>query len=267
VQVARKQGRQVFAFTRPGDAAAQSFALRLGAAWPEAPAKIRPSLSTRRSSMRLSGIGACRARVGTQGRYCRLRGIHMSDIPSFPLSFALAGAPDRLGRQSHAAGWRDVSRLCRRSWDRDADQDLSARSGEQRLGRFAGRQLEGAAGCCFRSWLKRPERSAQDRGQSIPGDCFEWSRASTRRQSIGSGCLFGLCRHDFGCRVRGIPLAFGDPLNEPIDRSFGHRPVKWASLRLAISFHRDAFYRRQMHGIDNDALAGRKRDCSQSRRR
>ena len=32
-QVARHQGRRVFAFTRPGDAAAQSFARSLGAAW------------------------------------------------------------------------------------------------------------------------------------------------------------------------------------------------------------------------------------------
>ena len=33
VQAALKQGRRVFAFTRPGDAASQAFALRLGAAW------------------------------------------------------------------------------------------------------------------------------------------------------------------------------------------------------------------------------------------
>ena len=32
-QVAKFQGRHVFAFTRPGDAAAQEFALRLGAVW------------------------------------------------------------------------------------------------------------------------------------------------------------------------------------------------------------------------------------------
>src|SRR5581483_5229238 len=33
VQVARHQGRQVFAFTRPGDAEGQQFARRLGAVW------------------------------------------------------------------------------------------------------------------------------------------------------------------------------------------------------------------------------------------
>jgi propanol-preferring alcohol dehydrogenase len=33
IQVARAQGKEVFAFTRPGDEMAQRFAERLGAAW------------------------------------------------------------------------------------------------------------------------------------------------------------------------------------------------------------------------------------------
>ncbi|NYH14200.1 hypothetical protein GGD41_001428 [Paraburkholderia bryophila] len=32
-QIARHQGRLVYAFTRPGDTAAQQLALRLGASW------------------------------------------------------------------------------------------------------------------------------------------------------------------------------------------------------------------------------------------
>jgi propanol-preferring alcohol dehydrogenase len=85
VQVARKQGRQVFAFTRPGDAAAQSFALRLGAAWagsssenPPEPldaaiiyAPVGELVPAALASVRKGGIVVC-------------AGIHMSDIPSFP---------------------------------------------------------------------------------------------------------------------------------------------------------------------------------------
>jgi propanol-preferring alcohol dehydrogenase len=85
VQVARKQGRRVFAFTRPGDAAAQAFALRLGAAWAggsgESPpdeldaaiiyAPVGELVPAALASVRKGGIVVC-------------AGIHMSDIPSFP---------------------------------------------------------------------------------------------------------------------------------------------------------------------------------------
>ena len=55
-QVARHEGRQVFAFTRPGDADAQRFARELGAAWAGALRRDRrPSRSTRRSSSPRSG--------------------------------------------------------------------------------------------------------------------------------------------------------------------------------------------------------------------
>ena len=54
-QVARWQGRSVFAFTRPGDDAGQAFALRLGAVWAVvAPMNFLRSRWTRRSSMRRS---------------------------------------------------------------------------------------------------------------------------------------------------------------------------------------------------------------------
>jgi propanol-preferring alcohol dehydrogenase len=85
VQAARKQGRQVFAFTRPGDKAAQAFALSLGAAWagssgdpPPGPldaaiiyAPVGELVPAALASVRKGGIVVC-------------AGIHMSDIPSFP---------------------------------------------------------------------------------------------------------------------------------------------------------------------------------------
>jgi propanol-preferring alcohol dehydrogenase len=84
-QVARYQGRRVFAFTRPGDDAGQRFARELGAEWagsslqdpPEqldaaiifAPAGELLTLALR--SLAKGGVVVC-------------AGIHMSDIPSFP---------------------------------------------------------------------------------------------------------------------------------------------------------------------------------------
>jgi propanol-preferring alcohol dehydrogenase len=84
-QVCRWQGRRVFAFTRPGDAAAQKFALSLGAEWaggsddrPPAPldaailfAPVGALVPSALAAVRKGGPVVC-------------GGIHMSDIPSFP---------------------------------------------------------------------------------------------------------------------------------------------------------------------------------------
>lgn len=84
-QVARKQGRQVFAFTRPGDAAAQAFALQLGAVWAGGSNENAPELLD--AAIIYAPVGAlvpaalaCVRKGGTV--VCA--GIHMSDIPSFP---------------------------------------------------------------------------------------------------------------------------------------------------------------------------------------
>jgi propanol-preferring alcohol dehydrogenase len=84
-QVAVQQGRQVFAFTRPGDDAAQRFAKELGAVWAggsnEAPpepldaailfAPVGALVPAALAAVRPGGTVVC-------------GGIHMSDLPSFP---------------------------------------------------------------------------------------------------------------------------------------------------------------------------------------
>jgi propanol-preferring alcohol dehydrogenase len=84
-QVARHQGRRTFAFTRPGDVAAQNFARALGAEWagdstssPPEPldaalifAPVAPLVPAALAATRKGGTVVC-------------GGIHMSDIPSFP---------------------------------------------------------------------------------------------------------------------------------------------------------------------------------------
>ena len=83
-QVAAHEGRQVFAFTRPGDAAAQDFARRLGAAW--AGPSDEPPPEPLDAAIIFAPIGplvpvALRA-VAPGGRVV-CAGIHMSDIPAF----------------------------------------------------------------------------------------------------------------------------------------------------------------------------------------
>lgn len=84
-QVAKHQGREVYAFTRPGDAAAQAFARRCGATW--AGDSHEPPPVTLDAAIIFAPVGelvprALRA-VGKGGTVV-CGGIHMSDIPGFP---------------------------------------------------------------------------------------------------------------------------------------------------------------------------------------
>jgi propanol-preferring alcohol dehydrogenase len=84
-QVARHQGRRVFAFVRPGDENGRRFALEMGAAWAggsnEAPPEALDAAIVFAPAGELVPL-ALRA-VGPAGVVV-CGGIHMSDIPSFP---------------------------------------------------------------------------------------------------------------------------------------------------------------------------------------
>lgn len=87
-QVAKYEGRQVLAFSRPGDARAQEFALHTGATWAgdstQAPpeemdaalifAPVGPLVVSALQNIRKGGTVVC-------------GGIHMSDIPAFPYRY------------------------------------------------------------------------------------------------------------------------------------------------------------------------------------
>jgi alcohol dehydrogenase, propanol-preferring len=84
-QVARYQGREVFAFTRPGDVAAQNFARQLGAAWAGGSDQTPPEKLD--AAIIFAPIGALvpsALRALEPGGTVVCGGIHMSDIPSFP---------------------------------------------------------------------------------------------------------------------------------------------------------------------------------------
>jgi propanol-preferring alcohol dehydrogenase len=84
-QVARHQGREVFAFTRPGDAEAQKFALRLGATWAGGSDETAPEKLD--AAIIFAPIGAlvpAALRAVDRGGIVVCGGIHMSDIPQFP---------------------------------------------------------------------------------------------------------------------------------------------------------------------------------------
>ncbi len=85
LQVARHQGRRVFAFTRPGDQSAQDLARSLGAEW--AGGSDGPAPDLMGAAILFAPVGALvpLALGGVRkGGVVVCAGIHMSDIPSFP---------------------------------------------------------------------------------------------------------------------------------------------------------------------------------------
>lgn len=84
-QVCRRQQREVYAFTRPGDAPAQRHALALGADWAGDSSQAPPALLD--GAIIFAPVGALVPRalqaVRRGGRVV-CAGIHMSDIPAFP---------------------------------------------------------------------------------------------------------------------------------------------------------------------------------------
>jgi propanol-preferring alcohol dehydrogenase len=84
-QVARHQGRRVFAFTRAGDDRAQAFARSLGAEW--AGGSDEPPPVTLDAAILFAPVGAlvpAALRAVRRGGRVVCGGIHMSDIPAFP---------------------------------------------------------------------------------------------------------------------------------------------------------------------------------------
>lgn len=84
-QVARYQGREVHAFTRPGDEAAQAFALSLGAAWAGGSDEMPPQELD--AAILFAPVGALvpqALKAVAKGGTVVCGGIHMSDIPRFP---------------------------------------------------------------------------------------------------------------------------------------------------------------------------------------
>jgi propanol-preferring alcohol dehydrogenase len=87
-QVARHDGRTVYAFTRAGDTAAQQLALSLGASWAGSSDDKPPEELD--AALLFAPVGALvpvALKAVAKGGIVVCGGIHMSDIPSFPYAF------------------------------------------------------------------------------------------------------------------------------------------------------------------------------------
>ncbi|MGK7872090.1 MAG: zinc-dependent alcohol dehydrogenase family protein [Xenococcaceae cyanobacterium] len=85
IQVARYQGRQVYAFTRPGDTQGQQFARDLGAVWAGGSNESPPEeLDAAIIFAPVGKLVPAALQAVAKGGIVVCAGIHMSDIPSFP---------------------------------------------------------------------------------------------------------------------------------------------------------------------------------------
>jgi propanol-preferring alcohol dehydrogenase len=84
-QVARHQGRELYVFTRPGDARAQAFACELGAAWVGDSVTAPPApLDAAIIFAPVGPLVVAALRATAKGGTVVCAGIHMSEIPAFP---------------------------------------------------------------------------------------------------------------------------------------------------------------------------------------
>lgn len=84
-QVARWQGRELYAFTRPGDIRSQDFARALGCVWAGGSDETAPEELD--AAIIFAAVGAlvpAALKAVRKGGRVVCAGIHMSDIPSFP---------------------------------------------------------------------------------------------------------------------------------------------------------------------------------------
>ena len=146
-QVCAYQGRDVYAFTRSGDAAAQAMARSLGATWAGSSDETPPAVLD--AAMIFAPVGdlvPAALRAVAKGGRVVCGGIHMSDIPQFPYSILWGERQILSVAQSHPCRCDRVPGTgapCRR---RDDHHRLPAGPRQRGAGRSAARAFPGGGG-------------------------------------------------------------------------------------------------------------------------
>ena len=110
VQLAQFEGREIYAFTKPGDAEKQDFARQLGAVWAGGSDESPPELLD--AAIIFAPVGPlvpAALKTLAKGGVVVCAGIHMSEIPAFFLRYFMGRASGALGGKPNPPGWRRVS--------------------------------------------------------------------------------------------------------------------------------------------------------------
>ena len=145
-QIAIYEGRQVFAFTRPGDRQSQEFARRLGAVWAGDSTEEPPDRLD--SAIIFAPIGAlvplALAAVDKGGTVV-CGGIHMSEIPAFPYSLLWEERVVRSVANLTREDGDSLMRLAAQIPVKTTVQPFSLEEANSALDRLRAGQIEGAA--------------------------------------------------------------------------------------------------------------------------
>jgi propanol-preferring alcohol dehydrogenase len=145
-QIAQAHHRRVFAFTRPGDLAAQEFAREQGAVWSGGSDEQPPELLDAAILFAPLGalIPAALAAIRKGGRVV-CAGIHMSDIPKFPYALLWGERSVSSVANLTRADGRDFMRLAAEIELRPAVQVFPLAQANEALEALRTGQLRGAA--------------------------------------------------------------------------------------------------------------------------
>ena len=145
-QVARFEGREVYAFTRPGDRKGQQFAKSLGAVWAGGSDMLPPEpLEAAIIFAPLGALVPAALKALAKGGVLVCGGIHMSDIPAFPYKLLWE---ERCVCSVANLTRRDAEEflpLVARAHLRTKVQTYMLEQANQALARLRGGQIEGAA--------------------------------------------------------------------------------------------------------------------------
>ncbi|HEU5039286.1 MAG TPA: zinc-dependent alcohol dehydrogenase family protein [Gemmatimonadales bacterium] len=145
-QVARHEGRRVFAFTRAGDTDGQAFARELGAAWAGASTEAPPEPLD--AAILFAPVGAlvpAALRALAKGGTVVCAGIHMSDIPAFPYDILWGERTVRSVANLTRRDGEEFLRLAERVPLAVATETLPLASANEGLARLREGRLRGAA--------------------------------------------------------------------------------------------------------------------------
>jgi propanol-preferring alcohol dehydrogenase len=145
-QVARHEGRHVFAFTRPGDEEGQAFARELGAEWAGASTDAPPEPLD--AAIIFAPVGAlvpAALRAVAKAGTVVCAGIHMSPIPSFPYEILWEERVVRSVANLTRADGEEFLQLAGRVPLRIAIEALPLERANEALAQLRGGQVRGAA--------------------------------------------------------------------------------------------------------------------------
>jgi alcohol dehydrogenase, propanol-preferring len=145
-QVSRHQGRAVYAFTRPGDAAAQRFARDLGAVW--AGDSTGPAPEPLDAAIIYAAAGPlvpAALRAVAKGGTVVCAGIHMSDVPSFPYDILWGERVVRSVANLTRRDGEEFLALAPQVPVRTEVETFPLASANEALGRLRGGRIRGAA--------------------------------------------------------------------------------------------------------------------------